>query len=267
MLQSLTVATLFNWFAKRFRELDLLRDYFSSIATHWQAALWGASVPAVVWGLWFIIGAPPAWVNWTAVTAALFLASYYVWRADHVRLIPKFEVRDIKFQSTPTVNVATGQDSGSSVWVQLLPKCLSDAPVHDCAGHLKRVHRWSIDTRAWQETEMNESVPLGWSHGDEKHTPITLEPDNERRLNVFSIHSQSKWAIIPIVYPLPLRYQLAFRGFDTGVVFRFDITIRGKDCAPVDVYLRVKRGDEWDRPIVEFVSQVQEGYDNILIAD
>jgi hypothetical protein len=112
-----------NWFAERIGELDLLRDYFASIAAHWQAVLWGAGVPAVIWGIWFIVGAPPSWVNWTAVLVALFLANYYVWRADHVRLIPKFGVPEvIKFQSTPTMNPTTGQDTGTSVWVQLLPQ-------------------------------------------------------------------------------------------------------------------------------------------------
>jgi hypothetical protein len=168
-----------------------------------------------------------------------------------VRLMPKFAVRGVKYQPTPTMNPKTGQHTGTSVYVQLLLKCLTEASVEDCAGHLKAIHRWSEEKQKWEETDLNESVRLGWSHGDERHSPITLEPDIERRLNVFFVHS-SQNLIVPIVYPLPLRWESVFNVDDT---FRFDITVRGKDCGPVNLFMHVKCGDTWDKPLTELSNQ------------
>src|SRR5438067_1139698 len=98
---------------------------------------------------------------------------------------------------------------------------------------------------------MNESVRLGWSHGDEGHSPITLEPGNERRLNVFLVHSSTGSRIIPLVSPRPLRMLNVFDADDT---FRFDITIRGKDCTPVNLLMLVKRGDTCDKPLARIIS-------------
>jgi hypothetical protein len=234
-----------------FKTFDLLPGYFKAVYVQWHEVLWGATVPAVIFFLWWSIGLPPtkAVVGW--FVCALFLAGYYLWRADHVRLMPKFAVRGVKYQPTPTMNPKTGQHTGTSVYVQLLLKCLTEASVEDCAGHLKAIHRWSEEKQKWEETDLNESVRLGWSHGDERHSPITLEPDIERRLNVFFVHS-SQNLIVPIVYPLPLRWESVFNVDDT---FRFDITVRGKDCGPVNLFMHVKCGDTWDKPLTELSNQ------------
>jgi hypothetical protein len=77
---------IFNWFNKRFGAFDLLPQYFTAAGQQIQNVLWGALMPFLVWGIWFIVSTPPVWINWTAVLLALFIAGYYVWRADHVRL-------------------------------------------------------------------------------------------------------------------------------------------------------------------------------------
>src|SRR6266446_5679176 len=69
---------------RRFRQEHLVFQYFTLVATAWQALLWGGSVLAVAWGVRFIVGTWPEWVNWTAVLVA-FVAGYHVWRTDHVR--------------------------------------------------------------------------------------------------------------------------------------------------------------------------------------
>jgi hypothetical protein len=162
------------------------------------------------------------------------------------RLTPRFAVSGVILQTTQTTNQITGQPTGRSVWGQLRLRCLTDAPIEECAGHLREVRRWSSESQEWEETEMNESLRLGWSNGDAIHSPITLEPENERRLNMFYIHS-SRHIIIPTVYPLPVRWE---RVFDFDETLRFDITVRGKGCAPVNVLVQVRRGDPWDHPVV-----------------
>jgi hypothetical protein len=159
-----------RWLKRRFATLDWLPEYFTAAAKTMQDILWGALLPFVAWGIWFIVSNPPTWVNATAIGTALFLAGYYVWRADHVRLIPRFEVKDFCYQDTPTTD-AGGHPTGRSTWVQLLPKCLTDADVETCEGHLRRILHWSNSESRWEETPMNESVMLHWSHEDIYATP------------------------------------------------------------------------------------------------
>ena len=95
------VSQISKWFKRRFKELDLLEQYFPLLFTRWQAALWGGSVLAVAFGWRFITSDWPYPVKLTACIVALFFAGYYVWRADHVRLIPKLRIVGTRFQDTP----------------------------------------------------------------------------------------------------------------------------------------------------------------------
>jgi hypothetical protein len=240
---------------RRFREEHLAFQYFTLVFTHWQAVLWGPSVLAVIWGMHFIVGTgtPPEWVNWTAVVLALFVAGYYTWRSDHVRLVPKFEVREFCFQDTPTID-PSGRATGTSTWLQLLPKCLTEADVEQCQGHLRRILRWS-NSNGWEESQMNETVLLYWSHEDAiPPMPLTLHPGIERRLNVFFVHSSNN-LITPTVFPMPLRAATMFQhsSLDEVNAFLFDIKITAKDCADVDVLLRVQTSNDPFHPFIEIV--------------
>jgi hypothetical protein len=94
-LAYLPMRRIFTWLNKRFGTFDLLPEYFTAAASQMQNILWGALLPFVAWGIWFIVGSPPLWVNATAIGVALFLAGYYVWRADHVRLQAAFAITQV----------------------------------------------------------------------------------------------------------------------------------------------------------------------------
>ncbi len=99
---------IFQWFKRRFRELDLLEEYFPLVFTRWQAAIWGGSVLAVAFGWHFITSDWPPYVKLSACVVALFFAGYYVWRADHVRLQQKIEVTRVRAHSYPHRDGGTG---------------------------------------------------------------------------------------------------------------------------------------------------------------
>jgi hypothetical protein len=232
----------FRWFATRFRELDLLPEYFSAAATRWQELLWGGSVVAVIWGLYFILGNPPSWVNWLAVLLGLFVAGYYVWRADHTRLMPKFEIKQYKILPTPTAQINVHQ-----TYVQVLPKCLTDAPVRGCQGHLLRVYKKSGDEENWQATAINEPLALGWSTKDT--SPLTLQPGIDQRLNVCFRDNYPTARIMPATNDFtPMLWGTIPN--PTGT-FRFEIRVTASDCPPVDISVDVTFDEcEWDKPIV-----------------
>ena len=111
-----------QWLKRRFKELDLLEKYFPLLFTRWQAALWGGSVLAVAFGWHFVTADWPYPLKVTACVTALFFAGYYLRRADHIRLLPKFEIKRHICQASPN-------QSGRSVWVQLEVQSTADGVV------------------------------------------------------------------------------------------------------------------------------------------
>jgi hypothetical protein len=201
----------------------------------------GAGVLAVGWGLWFIVGTPPTWVNWLAVFIALFLAGYYVWRADHLRFIPRLEIsRKVFIQEAET-----NDPSNPTIYIQIVPKCLTEAPVHGCQGHLLRVYKQLCFETDWTLTQMNSPLFLEW---DYYRTAIfTIEPGIERRLNVCYWFKKGR-TVIPAVEPLPVKWRSVF---DSTGRFKFDIRVTAANCSPVDVSVTVSLDDcEWNKPKV-----------------
>jgi len=73
--------------SKRIRNSRYTSLYFFR---HWQDTLWGTSTVFVAWGLYFILAKEmPTWATWGAVTVAAFSASYYAWRSEYLRSVPK----------------------------------------------------------------------------------------------------------------------------------------------------------------------------------
>ena len=226
---------------KRFRKEHLLFQYFTLVFTRWQAVLWGGSVLAVAFGWHFVTADWPYPVKVTACVVALFFAGYYVWRADHIRLIPKLEVvAKAHLQETPVE-----QGTERRIFVQIEPKCLTDSPVTECLGHLLRVYkRWGNEE--WELTEMNERILLEWSHYGS--VPITLYPSGGQYLNI-CWRTTSLNVIIPACNPRPSRWREVF---DSVGTFRFDVEITSRECSPVHASVMVNIDQtEWNKPMVE----------------
>jgi hypothetical protein len=102
-----------SWFKRRFKELDLLEEYFPLLFTRWQAAIWGGSVLAVAFGWHFITSDWPHYVKLSACVVALFFAGYYVWRVDHIRLKKKIDITRLRVQkwTMPKDSVRAGHEA------------------------------------------------------------------------------------------------------------------------------------------------------------
>ena len=81
-------------------------------------------------------------------------SSVYVWRADHVPLIPKLAVREIHFQETPVM--LNGEIYDHRTCIQLVPTCLTESPVYECVACLQRVEKLTADGD-WKETELDRN--------------------------------------------------------------------------------------------------------------
>jgi hypothetical protein len=231
---------LFRWFRSRFHTFDLLPEYFTAATQRAVDILWGVALPFLVWMAYSLFKTPAPWINWLAMVAALFLAGYYVWRADHVRLLPKLEISEAPhLQETPVE-----QGTERRIFVQIEPKCLTDSPVVECLGHLLEVYKkWGEGE--WELTDMKERLLLEWSHYSS--IPITLYPSGGQYLNI-CWRTNNINMIIPACNPRPSRWREVFDGVGT---FRFDIEITAANCSPVRASVMVNTDlTEWNKPKV-----------------
>jgi hypothetical protein len=225
------------------KTFNLFWKYLRAAGEHWQEILGGASVPFLIWGVWFIVGNPPAWINWSAVLFALLIAGYFVWRADHVRLIPLLGIAGVFVKEVPT-----NLPGMRRVYVQILPKCLTEATAEACVGHLLRVYKRFSSEEEWILTDINEPLVLEWSYGG--FGPRDLHSELGQRLNVCFRDNQII-QIQPTLEIAPSRWKEVF---DSTGIFRFDIRITAKNCAPVDTSVSVTLDRcKWNEPKVEIL--------------
>jgi hypothetical protein len=231
-----------KWIQRWAERYALLPQYFTAIAKRWQDYLWGPSVVAVAMVLVFALGHLPAWAIVLYFVFVLFIAGYFAWRADHLRLMPKFAVTEM------IAHPAETETRDFTLYVQIVPECLTDAPVYECRGELLRVsHRHSSEEK-WTVTGLNFPLILGWDcYGIQ---PFTLQPGIKRRLNV-CWWDDKRMFIRPAVEPLPSLWRTVFDSLGT---FKFDIRITAKDCSPVDVSVTVNLDERiWDRPKIHLL--------------
>src|SRR5271157_521810 len=214
------------------RKLALLPQYLRAIkAQAWEIA-WGESLPAIAFCLWWAMRSTPMPTLYIVLFfgGALMLAGYYTWRADHIRLIPKLD-----FHPQVITEIVPTLGGEKALYVQVLPRCLTDTPVEHCQGHLLRVLK--LVGGSWESTLLNQPLDLMWSYHDS--APRTLYPGIDQRLNVL-------WVSVDIICPAVEPEQTPARGnliFTTNDTFRFDVRVTAKDCPPIDISIRALVGD------------------------
>jgi hypothetical protein len=222
-------------------KFDLFGQYFLAIKREWWAIAWGESLLAVVFVLWWSIKTAPMSPLILALFfgGALLIATYFAWRADHIRLIPRLRLSDPPFCFH---SATTSNPNERRKYLQIIPECMTEESVEGCEGHLLRIMKWTAD--AWETTEFDHGgLGLRWSFYDNAK-PQILIPGIEKRLNLFWINNRFEIAleIVPQVYAIQTL-------LNSGNTFRFDIRITGKNSAPVDLQLKVRFGITAGQPI------------------
>jgi len=256
------MSKLWQWVKLRFTVYDLLPDYFSTVRNIWVEVAWGAGVPALAFVILWSLGVNfPTWAITLFFIWALLVAGYHSWRRERVRLIPKLKIREAKFQATPVV--LGDHILGNRTFVQLVPECLTDAPIYECAGYLQQV--WKISGKGeWIDTGLDKNLTLQW--GNQKDRVVTQHPRSEHVLNVFYIWD-GPWALIPCVNPdadiPPQRFVAIFGQEPAQAVYGFEIQITCSEridgnlvgIAPVQCRLEVRFGDDPFKPHLEIVER------------
>lgn len=221
-----------QWFRTQYRELDLLPKYFGIVASRWQALLWGGGILAVGWGLRFIVGEWPQWVNWIAVLVALFCAGYYAWETNERRLTPGIYIEPSpNLQQTPVTHPSfDGMFVRVShrTFVQIRPRCGADAPAYECRGYLKQSRRWCPVTKTWEPMDI-KSLQLQWDNSTDDE--VTLHPGVEKPLNIIYIRHDSP-QVFPCVFgDIPnARIIETFRARPGAVeAYEFDVSVTSSE--------------------------------------
>jgi hypothetical protein len=229
-----------KWIIKQAKTFDLLPDYAKAVYRAWQDYLWGALLvsPIIVW--WLVsnppdIPAPPMLLVIAAFAWAFLVATYYTWRKERIRQIPKLEFAPTVFQElTPAVAIG-GSTIFTINYLQVLPRCISETPVEECQGRLLHVLRWN-GTR-WESTPLNEPLDLVWSYHDS--TPRKLELGVEQRLNLLAISNNVQLQVPPEQNPIK-----ASDVFTVDQDYLFQVRVSGKDCPPIELSIKVRFGQQ-----------------------
>src|SRR6266404_5882390 len=154
--------------------------------------------------------------------------------------MPELEVKDFTRLTIDTFD-QTGKKNGWSEYIQLLPRCLTEANVEECRGLHTSIEMLIGFTNAWEPAE-EEVMFLEWSHSDAQ--PITLYPHAENRLNVFFMHSSNRESR-PCVLPYPVRFITLFNQLQLRQIsaVRFKIRVIARDCRAVELGMKVQFAD------------------------
>jgi hypothetical protein len=225
-----------------------IREYWSAVWNHAWEIWWGAGVIGVVCTAVTLYFTPSRWILGWVVAWVFLVAGYYTWRPYHIRLIPKFEVKQYVAQPTDTFGI-DGKKDGWSIYFQLLPKCVTDANVDECRGILTSIEMWDGLRNAWELVE-DEAMFLEWSNAAEK--PITLYSGGENRLNVFLINNRDR-QIMPSVVPFPFRFFTLFNqlGLRQIKAIKFNVKVIAKECPAVSLVMKVQLGTDPYKPMID----------------
>lgn len=197
---------------------------------------WGPTVLGILFGLLTLWYSPK--ITWFLVYLLFvcFMTGYYLWRSEYIRLQPHLKVSKIIAQATDTEDPHI-----TNMFLQVVPECLTDAPVLECHARLLLVS--SLDGNGqWVPTQMNSPLKLEWDYYGPD--PLTIEPGLGQRLNICWWDSRFT-AIIPTVTPMPSKW----RRIAGAGPFKFDVRILAKDCAPIDFSVTVNiLGRKWSEP-------------------
>lgn len=149
------------------RSIHLFREGFDRrlLWTYWGLfkeksweIFWGPTIVGVIFCLYTLWYSPAFVWFLTYLLTVCFMTGYYLWRENYERLQPKFKVEKIIAQRTDTE-----ESTITRIFLQVLPECLTDAPVLECRARLLLVSQLNTDGE-WVPTEMNSPLKMGWDY-------------------------------------------------------------------------------------------------------
>jgi hypothetical protein len=211
------------------RSFGYVPQYFKSAAREWQSALFGEGMFAVIFTVAWAFNYLSNTALITSFVVAAIVSGYFVWRAEYIKTVPRFVIERAGVQQTTSILQTRPIVTN---WIQIHPKCLTEARVNGCEGHLIRIYKKATPQSNWIETAFNEVSLLHWSNNSEMK--VKLEPGAELRLNVACTGDT------PIIRPdVPSLHFRTHADLIPPGIFSFDIKVTADDAPPVYVSVEV----------------------------
>ena len=241
-----------TWLTTQLGKLLLTPDYFRALAKEWLNILFGETLVGIGFLIWWALGAPTNRALVVVFVVAMFVAGYYAWRANHIRLSKRIALGDVRTIPTPTRNHQDGTPGPDRAVVQLAVECATESSIEACTARLLSVWKWDSLTSRWKATDVDEPLSLIWSVADTLQR--TLEPGIPLQLNIFYVEDVvPKWIRI-CTDRIPFRMEQVFIDAAPDEVFKFDISVRGTEGTSAMASFRVKLNDRWDNPTIERIT-------------
>jgi hypothetical protein len=222
------MAKIKKWLSARLGAYRELPGYLREVKHGGIELFYGESFLFFGFGIYCYVYAVSFVSVLTFFGGARVLAGYHIWRANYLRLLPKLKCSHELF----IVEVEKKLQANGIFWatyLQILPQCLTDAPVEECQGRLLRVQVRKGDQ--WEPNRVDEPLDLTWS--THNSTPRTLHRGIPRRLNILWTSYQT--GLVPAVDdPIDSRWQFP----RTTETFRFDVALSAKDCPLINISIR-----------------------------
>jgi len=231
--------SLQRWLAERAGFYRELPDYLRGLRkTAIQEIVYGESVIATAFAVYTYVYSISLASVLLFFAGSFVLAGYHIWRAEHLRLVPKFEHLGARFEQKTTTDPTEQRR-----YVQLRLRSINDAEIEQCEGHLLQVMRWSDEENDWIETELNQHLHLHWSYGGPH--PITFHPGMEERLNLLWVNNRTQISLE--TWP----QVMAIAAINALGAYKFDVHVTGRNCPPIKIRLRLQLTQPWDALTVE----------------
>ena len=204
------------------------------------------SVPLAI-GAFYLENTLTKIVLW--VTAAgCILSAYSLWRPERTKVIElqKQLIPKVHLEFDPASVGCIRKSSPTELCIRVLPVCDTPAPIANCVGKLNGVYRRTSENDAWERTQLDEVISLKWA--GHTYDPITLTQGVYLYLDLLTINDHS--GIILYAPPLPWRAADIFAPDD---FYRFNIVVTGDNHAEGLISLQLRRGRDWDRPMIRAI--------------
>jgi hypothetical protein len=211
-------------------------DYFRALAKEWSNVLFGETLVGIGFLVWWALGAPTNHALVVVFVIAMFVAGYYAWRAQHLRLITKLEIAR----------------AWSEEWM------IGENDPH--SGHPARRYHLEIVNRSEGVTIEGVSVqlsdifpqapnfgflpiPLHWQHdnpsrAEDQQRSVDLNPCEPRNIDfVSAIRGDNRFSVIHVVAGVN-----HYIPFDTGGN-RLQVRIAAKNMPAFLCWFKVWRDD------------------------
>ncbi len=241
-----------TWLKARIATFTLLPDYGKATAKQWMNILFGETVVGTIFLIWWALTNPRNPPLILIFVVAVIVAGYFVWRADHIRLIPKLAVQSTRLEST---RVREDDRIVIRTFCQIVPTCLTEGTVYECVGHLQAIRKWVIDS--WQDTALGPMI-LQWGHSREHEA--TLHKGAENVLNIFFIQQHDHqiipcvdadidWPQIRITFCRLPGDREAYQ-FDISITYSQRVNGNLENMSPIYACLEAEMGDDPYNPVL-----------------